>query len=456
MVGWRLVLDKHLNQIQTQEVDTNQQFQNQRYNNIAVVGLGYVGLPICIEFAKKYNCVGFDVDTRKVNLLNQHIRPIEDITQDDLNDSTASFSTSLDDIKNSSIYIVTVPTPIRDDKMPDLSLLEKASEMLASVLNKGDIIVYESTVYPGVTEEVCVPIIEKTSSLIFNQDFYVGYSPERLSPGETNRTLTKITKVVSGSTPEVADFLSDLYGSIIPAGVYKASSIKVAEAAKIIENVQRDLNVALMNELAIIFNKMNIKTLDVIEAAATKWNFMKMSPGLVGGHCIGVDPYYLTYKAESIGYHPQVILSGRRINDGMGKFVAEQVIKMLIQADKPVRKARIGVLGITFKENVADIRNSKVIDVINELKTYNTEVIVTDPHAEVDDVKQEYDLDLVDFNTIQHLDALIVAVPHQVYKDMAMETLLSLFNNGEKVVFDVKGVFRHHSEMAELELYKFL
>ena len=437
-------------------VENQKKFSALRYNDIAIVGLGYVGLPICIEFAKKYNCMGYDVDAKKIDLLNKKIRPIEDISQDDLDQSSAEFSTSLDKIKRSSVYIVTVPTPIREDKMPDLSLLEQASEMLASVLNKGDVIVYESTVYPGVTEDICVPIIEKITGFKFNVDFYVGYSPERLSPGETNRTLTKITKIVSGSTPEVADFLAELYGSIIPAGIYKASSIKVAEAAKIIENVQRDLNVALMNELAIIFDKMNIKTLDVIEAAATKWNFMKMSPGLVGGHCIGVDPYYLTYKAESIGYHPQVILSGRRINDGMGKFVAEQVIKMLIQADKPVKRARIGVLGITFKENVADIRNSKVIDVINELKTYNTEVIVTDPHATAEDVQEEYNLQLTPFDQVNNLDALIIAVPHQVYKDFNSEQLFSLFNGGEKVVFDVKGVFRHENSISEVGIYKFL
>ena len=437
-------------------VENQKKFSALRYNDIAIVGLGYVGLPICIEFAKKYNCMGYDVDAKKIDLLNKKIRPIEDISQDDLDQSSAKFSTSLDKIKRSSVYIVTVPTPIREDKMPDLSLLEQASEMLAAVLNKGDVIVYESTVYPGVTEDVCVPIIEKITGFKFNEDFYVGYSPERLSPGETNRTLTKITKIVSGSTPEVADFLAELYGSIIPAGIYKAASIKVAEAAKVVENVQRDLNVALMNELAIIFNKLDISTLDVIDAAATKWNFMKMTPGLVGGHCIGVDPYYLTYKAESVGYYPQVILSGRRINDGMGKFVAEQVVKMLIQADKPVRKARVGVLGITFKENVADIRNSKVIDVINELNTYNTEVIVTDPHASPEDVKEEYNLDLLAFNQINNLDALIVAVPHQIYRNMGSDELFGLFNGGEKVLFDIRGVFSSNEKFKNLQFYGLL
>ena len=431
-------------------------FSDVSYQNVAVVGLGYVGLPLCIEFARQFNCIGFDVDNKKIDQLNAKIRPIEDITQEDLDKTKSSFSSQISDLKAASIFVVTVPTPIKKDNTPDLTLIEKATEMLSRIIKEGDIVVYESTVYPGVTDEICVPILEVGSGLVFNQGFFVGYSPERLSPGETNRTITKITKIVAGSTPEVADFLADLYGAIIPAGIYKAASIKVAEAAKIIENVQRDLNVALMNELAIIFDKMNINTLDVIEAAATKWNFMKMSPGLVGGHCIGVDPYYLTYKAESMGYHPQVILSGRRINDGMGKFVAEQVVKMLIKADKPVKNARIGVLGITFKENVADIRNSKVIDVINELKTYGTKVIVSDPHATVEDVEEEYQLQLTSFDQVNNLDALILAVPHQVYKEYNAETLFSLFNGGEKVIYDVKGVFRDNSQIANTGLYKYL
>ncbi len=439
-------------EIMTKKID----FQDKRYEHVAIVGLGYVGLPLCIEFARKHHCVGFDVDHAKISQLTDGIRPIEDITQEDLESTTSVFSSKVEDLSDSSVFIVTVPTPIKADNSPDLTLLEKATEMLAKVIKKGDVVVYESTVYPGVSEEFCVPILEKVSGLTFNLDFFVGYSPERLSPGETNRTITKITKIVSGSTAEVADFLADLYGSIIPAGIYKASSIKVAEAAKVVENVQRDLNVALMNELSIIFNKLDISTLDVIDAAATKWNFMKMTPGLVGGHCIGVDPYYLTYKAESVGYYPQVILSGRRINDGMGKFVAEQVVKMLIQADKPVRNARIGILGITFKENVADIRNSKVIDVINELQTYNTDVIVTDPHASSEDVKHEYGLELLPFENINNLDALIIAVPHNAYREMSADRMFSLFNGGEKVVFDIKGIFRHNDDITKTGIYKFL
>ncbi len=439
-------------EIMTKKID----FQDKRYEHVAIVGLGYVGLPLCIEFARKHHCVGFDVDHAKISQLTDGIRPIEDITQEDLEITTSVFSSKVEDLSDSSVFIVTVPTPIKADNSPDLSLLEKATEMLAKVIKKGDVVVYESTVYPGVSEEFCVPILEKVSGLTFNLDFFVGYSPERLSPGETNRTITKITKIVSGSTAEVADFLADLYGSIIPAGIYKASSIKVAEAAKVVENVQRDLNVALMNELSIIFNKLDISTLDVIDAAATKWNFMKMTPGLVGGHCIGVDPYYLTYKAESVGYYPQVILSGRRINDGMGKFVAEQVVKMLIQADKPVRNARIGILGITFKENVADIRNSKVIDVINELQTYNTDVIVTDPHASKEDVEGEYGLELLPFESINNLDALIIAVPHNAYREMSADRMFSLFNGGEKVVFDIKGIFRHNDDITKTGIYKFL
>jgi UDP-N-acetyl-D-glucosamine/UDP-N-acetyl-D-galactosamine dehydrogenase len=431
-------------------------FTISKYNNIAIIGLGYVGLPLCIEFARKYNCVGFDVDGKKINQLNNKIRPIDDITQEDLNNTNSSFSSQLSDLKESSIFVVTVPTPIKPDNTPDLTLIQKATEMLSDVIKEGDIVVYESTVYPGVTDEICVPILENGSGLKFNHDFFVGYSPERLSPGETNRTITKITKIVAGSTPEVAEFLEELYGSIIPAGIYKAASIKVAEAAKIVENVQRDLNVALMNELSIIFNKMDISTLDVIDAASTKWNFMKMTPGLVGGHCIGVDPYYLTYKAESLGYHPQVILSGRRINDGMGKFVAEQVVKMLIKADKSIRKSRIGILGVTFKENVADIRNSKVIDVINELQTYDTNIVVTDPHADSEEVKKEYGFDLVSFDTIKDLDALIIAVPHNVYKDLNVDRLLALFNGGDKVVFDIRGCFRGHEKMKSLKYYALL
>lgn len=420
---------------------------------IAIVGLGYVGLPLCIEFSRQYSCVGFDIDEKKISKLNKKVRPIEDITQEDLNQTSAIFTSQPEDIADATVFILTVPTPIKSDNTPDLTALEKSTEFIAGMLKKGDIVVYESTVYPGVTEEVCVPILERVSGHVFNSDFFAGYSPERLSPGETDRTITKITKIVSGSTPEAADFLEELYRSIITAGVFKASNIKVAEAAKVVENVQRDLNVALMNELSLIFNKLDISTLDVVEAASTKWNFMKMTPGLVGGHCIGVDPYYLTYKAESVGYYPQVILSGRRINDGMGKCVAEQVVKMLIQADKPVRKARIGVLGITFKENVADIRNSKVIDVINELKTYNTEVIVTDPYACKDEVEEEYQVPLVSFEDLNDCDALIIAVPHRVYLNYTPEILMRRCKN-KPVIFDVKGVFRNQASIAKLEFYK--
>ena len=443
-------------QIVTEENKNETLLSNERYQNIAVIGLGYVGLPLCIEFARKFKCIGFDVDNKKINQLNNKIRPIEDITQDDLNNTKSSFSSQISDLKKSSIFVVTVPTPIKSDNTPDLTLVQKATTMLSGVIKKGDIVVYESTVYPGVTDEICVPILENGSGLKFNHGFFVGYSPERLSPGETNRTITKITKIVAGSTSEVANFLEELYGSIIPAGIYKASSIKVAEAAKVVENVQRDLNVALMNELSIIFNKMNISTLDVIEAASTKWNFMKMTPGLVGGHCIGVDPYYLTYKAESLGYYPQVILSGRRINDGMGKFVAEQVVKMLIQADKPVKNAKVGILGITFKENVADIRNSKVIDVINELKTYDTQVLIADPHAVNEDVQNEYGLSLTPFDKLTNLDALIIAVPHKFYKTLNADNLTSLFNGGENVIFDIKGLFRKDSKITKTSFYKFL
>ena len=416
-------------------------FSTYKNPKIAVVGLGYVGLPLCIALAKLFQTQGFDISSKKITQLKQNIDPIDELEPSDLEDTQAAFTSEISELKESTIKILTVPTPIDANKRPDLSLVKSATESIATVLKEGDIVVYESTVYPGVTEDVCVPILEKVSGLTFNKDFFVGYSPERLSPGDKNRSLQKIVKVVSGSTPEVCDILADVYGQVIPAGIYKAKSIKVAEAAKVVENVQRDLNVALMNELSILFSKIGIDTMDVINAAATKWNFMKMSPGLVGGHCIGVDPYYLTHKAELLGYHPQVILSGRRINDSMGKYVAEQVVKLLIKADKRVKGARVGILGMTFKENVSDIRNSKVKDVIDELESYACNVLVSDDYAKPEEVSEEYSFDLVGFDALNELDALIVAVPHSSYESLVFEDLCQKIT-GVPVVFDIKGVFK--------------
>ena len=424
---------------------------------IAIIGLGYVGLPLAIEFGKILDVFGYDKDNLRIKQLKKSNDTNNDISSKEFHKSKyLKFTNNLNQIKDCNFYIITVPTPIDRNKIPDLFYIKQACLEVASVIKKNDIVVFESTVYPGLTEEFCMPLIEKNSNLKFNKDFFCGYSPERINPNDKKHTITKITKITSGSNKKSANIIDNLYKKIIKAGTYKVSSIKVAEAAKVIENSQRDLNIAFMNELSQIFHLLNINTNEVLEAASTKWNFLNFSPGLVGGHCIGVDPYYLTYKAESVGYYPQVILSGRRINDGMGKFVAEQVVKMLIQADKPVRNARIGILGITFKENVADIRNSKVIDVINELQTYNTDVIVTDPYASSEDVKHEYGLELLPFENINNLDALIIAVPHNAYREMSADRMFSLFNGGEKVVFDIKGIFRHNLSIVKTGKYQYL
>jgi UDP-N-acetyl-D-galactosamine dehydrogenase len=414
-------------------------------NKIAILGLGYVGLPLAVELGKKYSLIGFDISNKKINELKQDIDKTGEVSEADLKSANIQFTDSPEAISDASIIIVTVPTPIDQNKKPDLTPVEMATSELAKHIKKGSIVVYESTVYPGVTEEFCAPIIERVSGLTCNQDFFLGYSPERLSPGEKNRTLTKIVKVVSGSTPDVANLLNDLYASIIPAGTHLAPSIKVAEAAKVIENTQRDLNVALMNELSIIFNKMGINTLDVVEAASTKWNFVKMTPGLVGGHCIGVDPYYLTYKAEQLGHHPDVILAGRRINDSMGKYVAEQTIKQLIRNNSNIKDATVLIMGLTFKENVSDLRNSKVVDIINELKEYGVNVIVTDPHADSEEAEEEYGLSLTDLNDVQHIDAVIAAVNHAAYKELNIDTdILTKYKAGteKKIFIDIKSTFK--------------
>ncbi|MDB5012815.1 MAG: Vi polysaccharide biosynthesis protein VipA/TviB [Daejeonella sp.] len=454
-------------------------------HHIAVIGLGYVGLPLALEFAKKYPVLGFDIDQERINELirgidrTQEADPKELIdsmissSRDNLNSVSSSklkskssgaidnwqenniwatgtglsletdfdahiglsFSSSTSDLQRANTYIVTVPTPIDQFKKPDLTPLIKASETIGKVLKSGDIVIYESTVYPGCTEEDCVPVLEKFSGLKYNADFFCGYSPERINPGDKINTLTKIKKVTSGSTEEVATIVDDLYSSIIIAGTYKAPSLKVAEASKAIENAQRDINISFVNELALIFDRMGIDTNDVIDAAATKWNFLKYKPGLVGGHCIGVDPYYLAHKAESLGYHPQVILSGRRVNDNMGSFVANKVIKLMIAKDHKIKGAKALILGITFKEDCPDIRNSRVIDIYSELKQFGLEVDVYDPWANKEQVKEEYGIELLDKAEVKY-DAIILAVSHQAFKEINM----SAIKHNKTVVFDTKAV----------------
>lgn len=410
---------------------------------IAVIGLGYVGLPLAIEFGKKYKVLGFDIKQERIDELAQGEDSTKEANIEDLRQVTLSgtggpgltFSCSVSDLKEYNTYIVTVPTPIDQFKAPDLSPLLKASEMLGKVLKKGDIVIYESTVYPGCTEDDCVPVLELFSGLKFNEDFFCGYSPERINPGDKVNTLTKIKKVTSGSTPEIAEIVDSLYASIITAGTHKAPSLKVAEASKAIENAQRDVNISFVNELSLIFDRIGIDTTDVIEAAGTKWNFLKYKPGLVGGHCIGVDPYYLAHKAESLGYHPQVILSGRRVNDNMGMFVANKVIKLMIKKGHKIAGARALILGITFKENCPDIRNSRVIDIYNELKQFGLQVDVYDPHADKAEVKEEYGIALVD-TLVEAYDAIVLAVAHNEF--IALD-YTQFRNSTDTVIFDTKS-----------------
>ncbi len=412
---------------------------------IAVVGLGYVGLPLAVEFGKQVRVIGFDVNEKRVKELSRGIdRNHESSSKEIRAAKFLSFTSESEKIQEARFIVVAVPTPVTSTKQPDLHFVKSASEIIGRNLKKGSIVVFEPTVYPGVTEDVCVPLLEKYSKLKYRKDFKVGYSPERINPGDKNHTLVNIVKIVSGCDAGTLREIADVYKLVVKAGVYEASSIKVAEAAKVIENVQRDLNVALMNELALIFHRMGIDTRSVIEAAATKWNFIKLYPGLVGGHCIGVDPYYLTYKAEELGYHPQVILSGRRINDGMGKFVAEQTIKLLIQANKNVKNSRVVVCGITFKENVKDIRNSRVIDIIQELKAHGVQVVVCDPLVDKEEVRHEYQIELQEYDADLKADAFVVAVSHDIFKEKL--TLKSLkrhltFTDGKAVLVDVKGIF---------------
>ena len=406
---------------------------------IGVIGLGYVGLPIALAFAKKYKgTIGYDICDERIAELKSGKDRTREVFDSELTGTTLKWTSDIEDLRNVNFFVVCVPTPVDIDKRPDLSHVVKGSELVSQVVSKGAIIVYESTVYPGVTEEICGPIIEKGSGLKRGKDFFLGYSPERINPGDKEHSLEKIVKVVSAENDDILKVVSKVYSSITEAGVFEAASIKVAEAAKVIENTQRDLNIALMNELAIIFDKMNISTRDVLAAAGTKWNFLKFSPGLVGGHCIGVDPYYLTVKAEQVGHHPEVILSGRRINDLMGKFIAQKAVKLLIDSGVNVKGAKIGVLGITFKENVSDIRNSRVPDIIAELKNYGADVLVHDPLALNEEVKEEYGITLVPMDQIKDLDLVVVAVAHKEYISKGTQLLRAL--NAQGVVMDVKSI----------------
>lgn len=413
---------------------------------IAIIGLGYVGLPLAVEFGKKLDVIGFDINKERIDELNKGIDRTREVESEELKSSTRlRYSFDVNDLKAANYFIITVPTPVDEFKTPDLRPLQSASETVGAVLKKGDIVIYESTVYPGCTEEVCVPVLEKVSGLKFNFDFYCGYSPERINPGDKLHRVTTIKKVTSGSTPEVAEKVDQLYKQIVVAGTHKASSMKVAEAAKVIENSQRDINIAFVNELALIFERMNIDTKEVLEAAGTKWNFLPFRPGLVGGHCIGVDPYYLTYKADSVGYHPQVILAGRRINDNMGVFIANCVIKLMAQKNLPINKGKVLILGITFKENCPDIRNSKVVDVINELKSFGTDVDIYDPQADPEEVMHEYNLPLT-----RKLDkkyhAIVLTVSHQEFAFLDLKPI----SEENAVVYDVKGFWDKSMVTARL------
>ncbi|QDF98592.1 GDP-mannose dehydrogenase [Azoarcus sp. DD4] len=408
---------------------------------IAVIGLGYVGLPLAVAFGKQFRTLGFDLSAEKVAAYRDHFDPTGEVPTEDLKAAVhLSCHTDPKVLAEADFVIVAVPTPVDDAHNPDFTPLVKASETAGRNLKRGAIIVYESTVYPGATEEVCIPILERESGLKWKQDFFVGYSPERINPGDKERTVTKIVKVVSGDTAETLATVAKVYGAVITAGVYQASSIKVAEAAKVIENTQRDLNIALMNELAVIFHKIGIDTLEVLNAAGTKWNFLPFRPGLVGGHCIGVDPYYLTYKADMLGYHPQVILAGRRINDGMGKYVAEQTVKQMIAAGSSIKGAKVVVLGLTFKENCPDLRNSKVIDVIRELRSYGCEVFVHDPVAASSEAVHEYGVELVEWEQLPVAEAMVAAVAHREYLDMPLAELLGKLRPGG-VFSDVKSSY---------------
>ncbi len=412
---------------------------NSGENKIAVIGLGYVGLPIALEFGRKFKTVGFDINEQRVEMMNNKQDPSQELDSSDFEGSDIVFSAKIEDLQDANFFVVAVPTPVDEHKVPNLNPLISASKTVGQVIKKGDYVVFESTVYPGCTEEDCIPIIEEMSGLKAGVDFKYGYSPERINPGDKERTVTTILKIVSGNDDEALDVIADVYGAIITAGVYKAATVKVAEAAKVIENTQRDLNISFVNELAIIFDKMGINTKDVLDAAGTKWNFLKFSPGLVGGHCIGVDPYYLLHKSKQMGIDPQVILSGRRINDGMPAFIAKRLIQMLIQKGKSPQNAKVLVKGMTFKENVSDIRNSKVVDLINELMDYSVNVHVVDVHASPNEVAHEYKLTLIDKPSNDY-DAVIVAVGHEEYKGLSEDDFANVMSS-DAILMDLKSLY---------------
>ena len=421
-----------------------------RETSLAVIGLGYVGLPIALEFAKKINVIGFDISQERIDLMKNKIDPSNELISNDFENCSIKFTSDLNVLKEASFFIIAVPTPIDDANLPDLKPLLAATRTISKVLKKGDYVVYESTVYPGCTEEDCIPILEEESGLRFKEDFKVGYSPERINPGDKVHTLQNVIKVVSGCCEESLQEIALTYELVVKAGVHRAPTIKVAEAAKIIENTQRDVNIALINELSIIFNKLKINTFDVLEAAGTKWNFLKFSPGLVGGHCIGVDPYYLTHKAQQAGYHSRVITSGRYVNDSMGFYIAKQTVKKVIAQGKYIQEARALIMGATFKEDVSDIRNTKVIDIVTELKSYQMAVDIVDPHASSEEMEKEYGVSLIK-QPLTNYDAIIVAVNHQEYLTLNEDYFKSLFKDGKGVFIDVKGIYQ--SKIKDLEYW---
>ncbi|GFI43992.1 UDP-N-acetyl-D-glucosamine 6-dehydrogenase [Lachnospiraceae bacterium] len=422
--------------------------------SLSLVGLGYVGMPIAVEFAKRgVKVIGFDLNAAKIETYKSGIDPTKEVGDDVIKNTTVEFTSNEEDLRRAKFHIVAVPTPVNDDHTPDLTPVEGASEILGRNLTKGSVVVFESTVYPGVTEDICVPILERESGLKCGIDFKIGYSPERINPGDKIHRLSTITKIVSGMNEETLDTVAKVYEIVVDVGVHRAESIKVAEAAKVIENSQRDINIAFMNELSFIFNKMGIDTKSVLEAAGTKWNFLKFYPGLVGGHCIGVDPYYLTYKAEELGYHSQIILSGRRINDDMGKYVAENVVKNLIAADKAVKGAKVAILGFTFKENCPDTRNTKIIDIVKELHEYGIEPLISDPVADAEEAKRLYGVEFVDMAEIKDMDAVVLAVAHTDFSSFTMDQMDKLYGDGKKVLLDLKGLLNRKEYEAAVYSY---
>lgn len=415
---------------------------------LSVIGLGYVGMPIAVAFAKKINVIGFDLNRKKIDMYKSGIDPTHEVGEAAISRTSVEFTADETKLLDAKFHIVAVPTPVNDDHTPDLAPVKGAAEILGRNLTKGSVVVFESTVYPGVTEDICLPILEKESGLKCGVDFKIGYSPERINPGDKVHRLETIKKIVSGMDEETLDCVAKVYELVVEAGVHRADSIKVAEAAKVIENSQRDINIAFMNELSIIFNKMGIDTKSVLEAAGTKWNFLKFYPGLVGGHCIGVDPYYLTYKAEMLGYHSQIILSGRRINDDMGKYCAENCVKNLIAANKAVNGAKVAILGFTFKENCPDTRNTKVIDIVNELKEYGINPVIADPEADAEEAKVLYGVEFVETSSIKGIDAIILAVAHERFSSLTIEQMDNFFGEGKKVLLDLKGVFNRKAYEA--------